>query len=212
MDLKEDTENNPEGAPEGSISVKESATSMEHSQKGLPTIRSQNSSRNKTFCKPNATTMSSFKHGHLFAYTSQPKKKYYDPLQFYYALNLAKRNFNQEHKSAFLEYKQPKRTYISSRDEMGGAITADNWNNFMEKLRTKTQKGSKRLKRKRKSVPERSNLKKNDLWKRVFIQEISESLNLGPKQQTHKRKTKLDFIDSPVNKHSPARHKLKSVK
>lgn len=96
-----------------------------------------------------------------------------------------KKDFNEKNKSEYIKYMNLQLPYHSRRDEIGGIITNEEWNNFVDRLegiiekvkrkrrriiRRRKKKGIKKLPRKTlfKPIP-RPNLSKDPLWKEVFL-------------------------------------------
>jgi hypothetical protein len=57
-----------------------------------------------------------------------------DPIEYNYFFVRLKRDFNESHKSDYLKYINLQLPYHSSREEIGGAITHDEWGNFIDRL------------------------------------------------------------------------------
>jgi hypothetical protein len=57
-----------------------------------------------------------------------------DPIEYNYILVRLKRDFNESHKSDYLKYMNLQQPYHSHRDEIGGAITHEEWGNFIDRL------------------------------------------------------------------------------
>jgi len=76
-----------------------------------------------------------------------------DPIEYNYILVRLKRDFNENHKSEYLKYMNLQLPYHSRRDEIGGAITHEEWGNFIDRLEgiiDRVQKRRKRIIRRRK--------------------------------------------------------------
>jgi hypothetical protein len=57
-----------------------------------------------------------------------------DPIEYNYILVRLKRDFNEAHKSEYMKYMNLQLPYHSRRDEIGGAITNEEWTNFIDRL------------------------------------------------------------------------------
>lgn len=57
-----------------------------------------------------------------------------DPIEYNYILVRLKRDFNEAHKSEYMKYMNLQLPYHSRRDEIGGAITNEEWGNFIDRL------------------------------------------------------------------------------
>ena len=57
-----------------------------------------------------------------------------DPMLFHYLLVKLKKDFNDKNRSAYLKYMNLNLHYHSRRDEVGGVINQDDWNNFKDRL------------------------------------------------------------------------------
>lgn len=116
-----------------------------------------------------------------------------DPIEYNYLLVRLRKEFNEKHKSNYLKYMNLQLPYHSRRDEVGGAITDQDWQNFVDRLegiikrvdkkrrriiRRRKKKGKKKFPRKTLFKPEkRINPAKDPLWNEIFIEkrESSES-------------------------------------
>lgn len=57
-----------------------------------------------------------------------------DPIEYNYILVRLKRDFNEAHKSDYMKYMNLQLPYHSRRDEIGGAISPEEWTNFIDRL------------------------------------------------------------------------------
>ena len=96
-----------------------------------------------------------------------------------------RKEFNDKHKSNYLKYMSLNLPYHSRRDEVGGAITEQDWSNFVsrlegiiEKVAKKRSRIIKRRKKKgKKKMPRKTLFKpvqqvqvgKDPLWREIFI-------------------------------------------
>ena len=55
-----------------------------------------------------------------------------------------RKEFNEKHKSNYLKYMNLQLPYHSRRDEVGGTITENDWQNFVERLEGILERVSKR--------------------------------------------------------------------
>jgi len=101
-----------------------------------------------------------------------------------------KKEFNEKHRSDYLRYMHLDLPYHSRRDELGGVISDQDWNNFVRRLedvidriKKKRKKMIRRRKKRGKKLmpratlfkpPKRDNLDRNPLWKEVFMKEDSD--------------------------------------
>lgn len=108
-----------------------------------------------------------------------------DPIEYNYILVRLKRDFNENHKSDYMKYMNLQLPYHSRRDEIGGAITGEEWKNFIDRLegiidrvqrrrrriiRRRKKKGNKKLPRKTLFKPiKRPDMSKDPLWCEVFL-------------------------------------------
>lgn len=108
-----------------------------------------------------------------------------DPIEYNYILVRLKRDFNEAHKSEYMKYMNLQLPYHSRRDEIGGAITNEEWGNFIDRLegiidrvqrrrkriiRRRKKKGNKKLPRKTLFKPiKRPDMSKDPLWCEVFL-------------------------------------------
>ena len=113
-----------------------------------------------------------------------------DPIEYNYLLVRLRKEFNEKHKSNYLKYMNLQLPYHSRRDEVGGTITEDDWENFVTRLEgliTKVKKkrarvvkrrkkrGKKKFPRKTLFKPEkRINVAKDPLWREIFIDKQSD--------------------------------------
>lgn len=116
-----------------------------------------------------------------------------DPIEYNYLLVRLRKEFNEKHKSNYLKYMNLQLPYHSRRDEVGGAITEKDWQNFITRLegiiarverkrkriiRRRKARGKKKMPRKTLFKPKKQpNLMKDPLWKEIFIdsQNVEES-------------------------------------
>lgn len=108
-----------------------------------------------------------------------------DPIEYNYLLVRLRKEFNEKHKSNYLKYMNLNLPYHSRRDEVGGAITEADWNNFVARLegvikrvdnrrkriiKRRKARGKKKMPRKTLFKPQKQvNLAKDPLWKEIFI-------------------------------------------
>ena len=72
---------------------------------------------------------------HLIKPKSDQKLVFNNGLEFLYALNKAKHEFNLNHQSEFLNhYYKRHNEYRSRRDELGGYISPNDWKAFIDRL------------------------------------------------------------------------------
>ena len=122
-----------------------------------------------------------------FSHLIKPKKTqklvFKDSLEFLYALNQAKYDFNSANQSEFLQYHKTQNEYRSRRDELGGHISKVEWKNFIDRLEdivriTKTRRKKRNLRRKKKGKGKKLGFGKGRLWRNVFIKPFNhENLN-----------------------------------
>ena len=114
-----------------------------------------------------------------------------DPIEYNYILVRLKRDFNEAHKSDYMKYMNLQLPYHSRRDEIGGAITGEEWSNFIDRLegiidrvqkrrkriiRRRKKKGNKKLPRKTLFKPiKRPDMSKDPLWCEVFLDNQDDS-------------------------------------
>jgi len=87
-----------------------------------------------------------------------------DPVEYNYLMVRLRKEFNEKHKSNYLRYMNLNLPYHSRRDEVGGAITDQDWSNFclrlegiIEKIAKKRKRIIKRRKRKgKKKMPRKT--------------------------------------------------------
>jgi hypothetical protein len=108
-----------------------------------------------------------------------------DPIEYNYLLVRLRKEFNEKHKSAYLRYMNLQLPYHSRRDEVGGAISDQDWSNFVLRLegvikrvenrrkriiKRRKARGKKKMPRKTLFKPQKQpNLMKDPLWKEIFI-------------------------------------------
>jgi hypothetical protein len=113
-----------------------------------------------------------------------------DPIEYNYILVRLKRDFNENHRSEYMKYMNLQLPYHSRRDEIGGAITNEEWTNFIDRLegiiervnkrrkriiKRRKKKGVKKMPRKTLFKPiKRPNMLKNPLWCEVFLDQDKE--------------------------------------
>jgi hypothetical protein len=101
-----------------------------------------------------------------------------------------RKEFNDKHKSNYLKYMSLNLPYHSRRDEVGGAISEQDWSNFVTRLegiidkvknkraricRRRKKKGKKKMPRKTLFKPEKQlNVGKDPLWREIFIDQKEE--------------------------------------
>ena len=129
---------------------------------------------------------------HLFVEGKIPEEIYTieDPMEYNYLLVKLKKEFNDQTRSEFLKYMNLQLPYNSRRDEVGGVITDEDWNDFVLRMgkmikrvrrkrrriiRRRKKRGKKLMPRKTLFKPKkRPNLAKDPLWWEVFLDEDSE--------------------------------------
>jgi hypothetical protein len=67
-----------------------------------------------------------------------------DPVEYNYLMVRLRKEFNDKHKSNYLKYMALNLPYHSRRDEVGGAISDNDWQNFVTRLEGIIQKVSKK--------------------------------------------------------------------
>lgn len=108
-----------------------------------------------------------------------------DPIEYNYLLVRLKKDFNDKNKSEYMKYMNLQMPYHSRRDEVGGRISKDEWEGFVDRLegiiekvkrkrrgmiRRRKKKGIKKLPRKTLFKPiQKPNLANDPLWKEVFL-------------------------------------------
>lgn len=133
---------------------------------------------------------------HLFMDGKIPDEIYNieDPMEYNYLLVKLKKEFNDKTRSEFLKYMNLQLLYNSRRDEVGGVITEDDWQDFILRvqrmirkvrrkrrriIRRRKKKGKKLLPRKTLFKPQkRPNLANDPLWKEIFLNDSSEDSTL----------------------------------
>ncbi len=90
--------------------------------------------RGAGFCKP--TKYDWTEVAHLFEDGVVPEElsNITDPIEYNYILVRLKRDFNENHRSEYMKYMNLQLPYHSRRDEIGGAISGEEWNNFIDRL------------------------------------------------------------------------------
>lgn len=113
-----------------------------------------------------------------------------DPVEYNYLMVRLRKEFNDKHKSNYLKYMSLNLPYHSRRDEVGGAISENDWNNFVTRLegiiqkvskkrariiKRRKKKGKKKMPRKTLFKPEKQlNVGKDPLWREIFIDQKEE--------------------------------------
>ncbi len=159
------------------------AESTDISQRGLIETPYKSSG----LCKPQRYDWSEV--AHLFEDGVVPDElaSITDPIEYNYILVRLKRDFNENHKSAYMKYMNLQLPYHSRRDEIGGAITQEEWTGFIDRLegiiervqkrrkriiRRRKKKGIKKMPRKTLFKPiKRENMLNNPLWCEVFMEQ-----------------------------------------
>jgi len=101
-----------------------------------------------------------------------------------------RKEFNDKHKSNYLKYMALSLPYHSRRDEVGGAISENDWSNFIMRLegiitkvakkrsriiKRRKKKGRKKMPRKTLFKPEKQlQVAKDPLWREIFIDQKEE--------------------------------------
>lgn len=114
-----------------------------------------------------------------------------DPLEYNYLLVRLRKEFNEKHKSNYLKYMNLQLPYHSRRDEVGGTVTDEDWENFVTRLeglitrvkkrrarivRRRKKRGKKKFPRKTLFKPQKRIAPANDpLWREIFIDRHSDS-------------------------------------
>ena len=114
-----------------------------------------------------------------------------DPIEYNYLLVRLRKEFNEKHKSNYLKYMNLQLPYHSRRDEVGGTINEEDWENFVTRLeglinkvkkkrarivKRRKKRGKKKFPRKTLFKPEkRINVGKDPLWREIFIDKHSDS-------------------------------------
>ncbi|OMJ70983.1 hypothetical protein SteCoe_30910 [Stentor coeruleus] len=134
--------------------------------------------------KTTGATYTFEEYSHLVKPNKNQKLVFKDSLEFLYALNQAKYEFNTTHQSEFLKnYNKKHNDYRSRRDELGGHISQDEWKRFIGNLEqiiriTKKRRRNKKLRRKKmgkgQGMRRGSKLTRNRLWKNVFIKPFNQ--------------------------------------
>lgn len=118
-----------------------------------------------------------------FSHLIKPKKNqklvFKDSLEFLYALNQAKYDFNNANQSEFLQYHKRQNDYRSRRDELGGYISKLEWNNFINRLEeiiriTKLRRKKRNQRRKKRGKGKKIGTGKGRLWRNVFIKPFNQ--------------------------------------
>lgn len=149
-----------------------------------PAKTAPNTSARKPIEKKNLATYTFEDFSHLIKAKKQQKLVFTNNLEFLYALNRAKHDFNTTHQSEFLRHYSKKNSeYRSRRDELGGHISPSDWKRFIDHLEniikvTKRRRKNRKIRRKKRGksygVHKGPNLSKNRLWKNVFIKSINQ--------------------------------------
>lgn len=114
-----------------------------------------------------------------------------DPVEYNYLMVRLRKEFNEKHKSNYLRYMNLNLPYHSRRDEVGGAITDQDWSNFVLRLegiiekiakkrkriiRRRKRKGKKKMPRKTLFTPQQAvDVAKDPLWREIFIEKTEEN-------------------------------------
>ena len=134
------------------------------------------------------TVYSLEKYNHIIKGAKVQKTVFNNEIEYLYALNQTKYDFNNINQSEFLKkYNFIKNEYRSRRDELGGTISSQEWKAFIYRLEEIIKITARRRKRRLINLKNRGkNTKKcmkgqfgqkNQLWKNIFIQpENQESL------------------------------------
>eukprot|EP00351_Strombidinopsis_sp_SopsisLIS2011_P000951 CAMPEP_0116888580 /NCGR_PEP_ID=MMETSP0463-20121206/23674_1 /TAXON_ID=181622 /ORGANISM="Strombidinopsis sp, Strain SopsisLIS2011" /LENGTH=113 /DNA_ID=CAMNT_0004553631 /DNA_START=320 /DNA_END=661 /DNA_ORIENTATION=+ len=90
-----------------------------------------------------------------------------DPIEYNYLLVRLRKEFNEKHKSNYLKYMNLNLPYHSRRDEIGGAISNQEWENFKGRLEGIIERISKKRKRiiRRKKKRGKTNFPRKTLFK-----------------------------------------------
>ena len=134
----------------------------------------------RKFPTKNLGTVYTFEEfSHLIKHHPPQKLIFKDSLEFLYALNQAKYEFNTTYQSDFLKtYSKKQNDYRSRRDELGGHISSEDWKRFIQHLEeiikiTKIRRRNRRLRRKKRgktvNIYKGPNVAKSRLWRNVFI-------------------------------------------
>lgn len=153
-----------------------------------------------------------------------------DPIEYNYLLVRLRKEFNEKHKSNYLKYMNLQLPYHSRRDEVGGTITEDDWNNFVDRLegiikrvdrkrkriiRRRKKRGKKKFPRKTLFKPEkRLNVGKDPLWREIFIDNNSDSSDESGDDEEEMMKLYKEACEKhgvPINKEKLAENKQKRV-
>ena len=141
-------------------------------------------------CKPQRYDWSEV--AHLFENGVIPEEllNIADPIEYNYILVRLKKDFNEKNKSEYIKYMNLQLPYHSRRDEVGGTISTEEWNIFVNRLegiidrvkkrrrriiKRRKKKGIKKLPRKTLFKPvQRPNLGNDPLWREVFLDPSSD--------------------------------------
>ena len=153
-----------------------------------------------------------------------------DPIEYNYLLVRLRKEFNEKHKSNYLRYMNLQLPYHSRRDEVGGTITEDDWNNFVDRLegiikkvdkkrkriiRRRKKRGKKKFPRKTLFKPDkRINVSKDPLWREIFIDNDSDSSDESGDDEEEMIKLYKEACEKhgvPVNKEKLVENKQKRV-
>ena len=123
-----------------------------------------------------------------------------DPIEYNYILVRLKRDFNESHKSDYMKYMNLQLPYHSRRDEIGGAISGEEWTNFIDRLegiidrvqkrrrriiRRRKKKGIKKLPRKTLFKPiKRPDMSTDPLWCEVFMDQTGGDSDSGEDEES----------------------------
>ena len=175
------------------IGIKISVTAPSKQDKSMKTTQNIGGNATKTApafgsrkheAKAQGTVYTFEEFSHLIKQKNTQKLVFTDGLEFLYALNQAKHEFNTTHQSEFLKtYIKKNNEYRSRRDELGGFISSEDWKKFISHLEqiikiTKIRRKNRRMRRKKKGKLNRPrggvNVTKNRLWRNVFIKPVND--------------------------------------
>jgi hypothetical protein len=168
--------------------------------------------------KPPKYDISEIEHLFMDGQIPQEIHSIEDPMEYNYLLVKLKKEFNDKTRSEFLKYMGLQLPYNSRRDEVGGVITEDDWQDFITRvermirrvrkrrrrvIRRRKKKGKKLMPRKTLFKPKkRPNLAKDPLWREIFLDESSEDSTVEDtdifeedKFRVPEKKQKLKFFE-----------------
>ena len=166
-------------------------------------------------CKPQNYDWSEV--AHLFEDNAIPDelKEISDPIEYNYILVRLKKDFNEKHRSEYINYMHLQLPYHSRRDEIGGVISQEEWGHFMNRLegviekvkrkrrriiRRRKKKGIKKLPRKTLFKPvKKPNLAKDPLWKEVFLEPSSDEEDEGSVDDEEELKIDIRDIENKMS-------------